>query len=187
MPAHAKINFALAAAMLTAGATLEDTAAKVGAKTANSLRVALQRRNITRRNVQLLQSTNTKLAHASDPAQAKGLMRASNELRAVLAGFLSNHVGALAKVPAKANLKHLRAVGEAVEPFARTAKIVHGWDSSDKTGLLLEMCDPGAVIELEPAKVACGPDTPMQSVPSPAAIEDRPQDTQVDETQDNAS
>lgn len=65
------------------------------------------------------------------------LANASQALRETLSEVLAQHSAALAKVPAKANLKHLAKVGAAIEPLARTAKIVHDWGSEGPQGVVL--------------------------------------------------
>ena len=180
----ARINYALAAAMIASGATLEETAPKVGAKNAHVLRVGLSRKDVSRRNIERLPVTLKHHGRLVDSVAAQAVEKASERLRETFGDLLARHVGALAKVPVKSNLKHLARVGQVMEPLARTAKIVHGWDSQDKAGLLLEMCDAGAVIEIEPT---CVPEATISGVPEPTQLADTPQVTQDTESQDNAS
>jgi transposase len=124
------------------------------------------------------------------------LASASQALREVFASTLAQHADALAKVAVKPNLKHLKRVGEAIEPLARTAKIVHDWGAGSIQGVILAgslEVDKGdqpraldvtsAVEQVEPQAVVCGASPvkdPIERMddsptPAPAAPDPTPQ------------
>lgn len=127
-----RINYALAATLIATGISMADAAKQVGAKNANSLAVGLNRKGV-----------NAKLArsHHVTEGQTRTLtLRVANAageaLREQFADILTKHGAALAKVPAKRNLAHIRKVGDAFEPLARVAKIVHDWGNTQTVGLV---------------------------------------------------
>lgn len=128
-----KINYALAATLIAQGVTLPEVAATCGAKSAEVLRVGLNRKGVTVRGARVLpvpgcSSTSVTMQVASAASQA---------LRSTFSDILAAHAGKLAEIPAKANLKHLAQVGAAMEPLARTAKIVHDWGSEQPNALVV--------------------------------------------------
>lgn len=127
------INYALAATLVAQGVTLEEAALQSGAKNANSLRCGLARKGVTALQVR-------RSDHATERALSvatKVVSQASEVLRSDLASLLQKHVGALSTIPAKPNLKHIKAIGDAIEPLTRSAKIVHDWGSEQPNALIL--------------------------------------------------
>ena len=128
-----RVNYALAATLVAQHVTLNDAAIQSGAKDGNSLRVGLARRGVTA----------TQARHSDGQVQRavivanKAVSAASEALREDLASILAKHTSALGEIKPRANLKHIRAVGDAIEPLARTAKIVHDWGNTDKPGLTM--------------------------------------------------
>ena len=111
-----------------------------------------------------------------------GLERASETMRTRLAGTLAKHVDALDKVPAKSNLKHISAVGAALEPLVRSSKVVFDWGERDALGVIdiASMRTAIDAVDAVPALPApCPdtqpdalPDTPTGSVPMPDTMPD---------------
>lgn len=132
-----RLNLALAATLVATGVTLDEAAKRVGAANGASLRVCLHRAGVTAKQVRSLPTT----ADRSQPLILSIVSQASEALRSEFSNILSNHTAQLKKIPARANLKHLKRVGEAIEPLARTAKIVHGWGD----GAALAMIQAGQV------------------------------------------
>jgi hypothetical protein len=147
------INYALAATLLTTGATYEEIAPKVGAKNGESLRVGLGKRLVTKTGVKTLSLPNCRTTHVAIQVASE----ASQILKEQMSGLLEQHTGALAQVKVKADLKHITRVGQALEPLARTAKIVHGWGDESVSGLI----SIGVVEQLQ--RPGCGVDTPTGS------------------------
>lgn len=144
------INYALAATLIATGVTLEDAAKQVGAKTADVLRVGLARKGVTAKRARALEPVGERRTSVA----LSIVSEASAALRAQFSDILSNHASKLAEVPAKANLKHLRQVGDALEPLARTAKIVHDWGSEQPNALVMVgmFSDQKPQETIEPAK-----------------------------------
>lgn len=167
-----RINYALAATLVTQGVTLEEAAKESGAKNANVLRVGLIRHGVTATVARSLQPTPERIQTIT----AKIASQASELLRNSLAGTLNKHATALEQVEAKPDLKHITQVGQALEPLARTAKIVHDWGNETKLGLVAL----GVVEQLDQAQDAiditpCGVEATIQSVPESAPESSTPQ------------
>ena len=108
------------------------------------------------------------------------------KLRESFAKTLEIHAAALEQVKGKPSISRIKAVGEALEPLVRSAKIVHSWGSEAPGGLVL-----GDLLGLERAShdisasvtpgitpqelPACGSDTPTDSVPDSDPVTEIPQ------------
>lgn len=130
-----RINWAVVGTLIAQGLTVSAVAEKVGT-TAKSLAPLLSRKGILVSQVRKQTAVNLSPDVVTDLSM-RVANQASELLKQDYGDILSKHAKSLAKVPAKANLKHLKQVGEALEPFARVAKIVHGWnaDDSNKTSV----------------------------------------------------
>ena len=161
---RATVNYALAATLIAQGVTLGEIAEQVGAKDANSLRVGLARKGVTVNKCKVLPGATDR----STPVTLRLASQASDILRNRLSTHLDRHMEAMGKVPARADLKHLKQVCEVLEPLARTAKIVHDWGNETKLGLValgvVEQIDQ-AQDALEVESSVCH--TPIASVPEP--------------------
>lgn len=166
-----RINYALAATLISSGVTLNDAAPEVGAKDANSLRVGLARRGVT---VGLCRA-KTPLEGNINSVALRVATRASELLRGDVENILQSHVGKLKDIPAKANLKHIKAVGDALEPLVRSAKIVHGWGSETEDGLVRK----ARFVEIESS---CAQEAATSGVPEQKQIEHTPQAEQAVES-----
>lgn len=144
------INYALAATLLSTNATLSEIAPQVGAKSADSLRVGLAKRGVTARQARSLDFHPDRIQTAA----IRVASQASEALRNQFANILANHANKLAEIPARANLKHLARVGSAMEPLARTAKLVHDWGSEQPNALVVAglFSEPRAQEALPPAQ-----------------------------------
>lgn len=130
---RATINYALAATLLAQGMELEEVAPQVGAKTPESLRVGLNRKGVTVTAAKVLQSVTGGRCSVT----MKIASQASEILRRDAGELLQTHVSKLKEVPARANLKHIQAVGAALEPLIRSAKIVHDWGNQEAVGMVM--------------------------------------------------
>jgi len=162
-----RINYALAATLIASGVTLEVVAQKVGAKTADSLRVGLARRGVTAMAVRSAEGNIERLTAVA----TKVVSQASEALREEYSNLLAKTAAKLNQIPVKANTKSLKALGEAAEPFVRMAKIVHDWGNTDKPGLTMvglwqeqapqepqeRVLDPQQVVESPPLVVSENP------------------------------
>jgi len=120
---RSKINYALAATLLSANATLAEVAPHVGAKNADVLRVGLARQGVT---VKLIRSQPIHPERIESEA-AKVASQASRILREKMSAEISESVDVLGKIPKAQTLKHLKERVSVIEPLARTAKTVFGW------------------------------------------------------------
>ena len=132
MGRHPTIDYELAATLVASGLTLDQTAAKVGAKNGQTVRQGLIRRGTNA--YRLRASGFSTPSHES--ATERLASDASKLLRQSLGNTLAKHAAALDKVPVKSNLKHIKDFGDAIEPLARTGKIVHDWGNDDKVTLI---------------------------------------------------
>ena len=128
-----RINYALAATMLTTGLTSDQIAAKVGAKNGQTLRVGLLRKGVTRERAVA--------AQADLPVNCSLALRVASQagelLREEYSNLLAKTAAKLNQIPVRANPKSLKALGEAAEPFVRMAKIVHDWGNQSKEGMAM--------------------------------------------------
>ena len=128
-----RINYALAATLLTQGVSFEDIAPQVGAKSGNVLRVQMHKKGVT---ATIAKSHHHLEGDVSRPLVLRVANAASEALREQFSGILAAHGQALSKIKPKRNLKHIKQVGEAFEPLARVAKIVHDWGNTQTVGLI---------------------------------------------------
>jgi len=161
------IDYVLAATLKASGLTYAQIAKQIGCSP-GSLKVGFLRRGI---HNQVTAAKQYQIARIDEHAH-NSLESASEALRNDFAALLGKHSLALAKVPAKANLKHIKAAGEALEPLVRSAKTVFDWGSTDAAGLVVVGRMKQAIEAEEVPAVACGvepskalPDTPTGSVP----------------------
>lgn len=164
----AKINYALAASLVTSGVSLADAAPQVGAKNANVLQVGLRRKGVIATQARLLEPTGQRQAIIAQ----KLVSQASQALREDFSKLLADHIKALTGVAPRSNLKHIKAVGEALEPLARTAKIVHGWGSEADEGLVRK----ARFVEIESS---CVPEHTSSGVPAEKQVEQKPQEVKL--------
>lgn len=133
MPKQNRVNYALAATLLASGIHPDEIAPKVGAKNSNVLMVGLCKRGVNARNAKnpgLGTNVSLSLVH-------RVASQASDLLRKDFADILQSHTSELKKIAPRPSLRHLRAVGDALEPLARTAKIVHDWGNTEAQGMIL--------------------------------------------------
>ena len=128
-----RINYGLAATLLANGEDLLTVCSKVGAKNPNTLKVGLFRRGVTMSAARVLKSVNAGTCSLT----LKIASQASELLRKDLGETLQAHANALKQIPAKPNLKQLKALTEVIEPMARTGKILHDWGNESATGLAM--------------------------------------------------
>lgn len=127
------IDYNLAATLIASGLTLAETAEKVGAKSGETVRQGLVRRGTSA--YQLRAAKFATVCNESNDAMRLA-KDASVLLRRSLGNTLAKHAAALDKVAVKPNLQHIKQLGEAIEPLARTGKIVHDWGQEDKSTLI---------------------------------------------------
>jgi hypothetical protein len=133
-PKKIRINVALAATLLSTGATFAEIAPQVGAKSANSVRSALLRKGIQRKTfadlpISAERCTNVAIRVASE---------ASERLRERFSKVLDREMAKIEKPNVSTKtLKKVRAIGETIEPLARTAKVVHNWGDGSTSGLVV--------------------------------------------------
>lgn len=163
-PAQHRINYALAATLLSQHLTYEQVAKQVGAKNANSLKAGMNRRGVT---ATLTRSNDFQTQRAVVIA-TKAVSQASEALRSKFSGLLDNAASKLCNVEVSANVKELKHLGEAAEPFVRMAKIVHDWGNDSPSGLVM-------VGEIAQVEENCGVDATAGSVPVEAQIVKTPQ------------
>lgn len=153
---RASVNYALAATMLAQGANPEEIPQMVGAKNLNSLKVGLHRRGVTLTQARVLKA----VSDGTCSLTMKVASQASRLLRQDMSDVLAKHTAALKEIKPRANLKHLKQIGEVIEPLARTAKLVHDWGSDSSATLDMSgIADEQQSIEIEA--------TPQQVVDSP--------------------
>lgn len=141
-----RVNYALAATLLTQGHKMDDIAPRVGAKNANVLRVLLHRKGVTERLCRTV--TDAKGLTVTHPSLTLRIAnQASDILREKFSNELSTSADILASIPKSKSLKHLKQRGEVLEPLVRSAKIVHNWSDTSITGLIVagEMREAEAV------------------------------------------
>jgi hypothetical protein len=141
MPYRGKrINYALAATLLSQGLSLAQAAEKSGAISAGSLKSGLARRGIT-----ALACKRGELAvQRAERVAAKVVATASEGLKLALAEDLLDTTERLRKIKPGNTLKRLRMRADVLEPLARTGKIVHGW-SDDRPSPLVSLQVLGSV------------------------------------------
>ena len=128
---RASVNYALAATLMASGVPLGAAAIECGAKNADSLRVGLARRGVTVTGVRNAEGNIQRLTTVA----RRVVSEQSRALKEDVASILASHVSKLKDVPAKANLKHIKQLGDALEPLVRSAKIVHNWGDESSLGL----------------------------------------------------
>ena len=128
-PQQRKIDWKLAAQLRATGLTHQQIAERTGAVSSEAVRVGLMRRGV---NI----AVRTALLTSADQQVKQSLIKLSEETKQSLAKTVLTHTQALSNVPAKANLNHIKRLGQAMEPLARTAKIVHGWGESSNKPLI---------------------------------------------------
>jgi hypothetical protein len=169
MPA-ACIDYPRAAILRTQGLNWKAIAPLVGAKNEKVLYATMSRKGL----IKTLASHSELLTKKAEFAANTTLERLSGQSRKSAASVVDKHLAALDSVPAKPSLKHLRAVGEALEPLVRSADKVHGWSSQEEAGLLcinstetllVQAVDNQGQVELPGQPVALS-DAPMLSSPS---------------------
>lgn len=128
-PGPKRIDWKLAAQLRASGLTYNDVADRVGARGGETIRAGLARRGVS-------VGIRTALLSRGDNMAKEALAKHSEETRAALSTSVLEHSQALAKVKAKPNLKHIKALGQAIEPLARSAKIIHGWGDAQKQSLV---------------------------------------------------
>ncbi len=168
-PRRKRVNLTLAATMLTTGLTFNEIAPQVGAKNGNSLKVALHKKGVNKN----MACNNLLSESVTNQLTFRVVNQASEALRSSMADILQSHTTKLSQIPARANLKHIKQIGEAIEPLARTAKIVHGWSDSGAMAIVTA----GMFNEQEQS---CGVDGSTGSVPVEITVEqiaqeDKPQ------------
>lgn len=168
-----RINYVLAATLLTKGVTLEEAAKHAGAKNGNTLRIGLIQNGITQKQIRALPDDPN--CNSSVVIQAAN--KASEILKNRMGELLDTHTAQLQLVKAKPNLQHIAKVGAALEPLARVAKIVHGWGDETKSGLIalgvVEQVDTQANQVLDVSSSVS--ETTTGSVPIPATDSSTPQ------------
>lgn len=127
-----RVNYVLAATLVAQGITLADAAKETGAKNANVLAVGLRRKGVTATIARAIEPTPNHIKTIT----AKVANQASELLRTRFSRTLDKHAEALEQVETKPDLDHIQRVGQALEPLARTAKIVHDWGNETKLGLV---------------------------------------------------
>lgn len=163
-----RVNYALAATLVATGVTYAEAAKQVGAKTGDVLRVGLNRKGVSAKQARALPVTGERIQSVT----LRVASQASTLLRDQFSDLLAQHTAALSKVPVKPNLKHITKLGQAMEPLARTAKIVHDWGNDSPSGIV--MMGQTSLAEAPD----CGVDATMGSVPIDASVTQIPQDTQ---------
>jgi hypothetical protein len=172
----ATVNYALAATLMASGVPLGEAALECGAKNADSLRVGLARRGVTITGIRHAEGNIARLTTVA----RKVVSEQSRALKEDMASILAEHVSKLKEVKPRANLKHIRQLGEAIEPLVRSAKIVHNWGDETVAGL-----DMSGIYEAQGAIDIQA--TPQQLVSGPETVENNSCDTPSDSTQDNGS
>lgn len=159
-----RINYALAATLIASGASLAQAAERSGAANALTLKTCLRRKGLT---FNAIRNSEGNLDNMQRVA-TRAVSQASEALRAQFGDILAAHGAALAKVPAKRNLAHIRKVGEAFEPLARTAKIVHDWGSSQSVGIVsLGVVTQAEAEEAEQPAIEIGSTPPVPVIEPP--------------------
>lgn len=128
-----RVNYALGAILVAQHVTYDEAAKLCGAANGNVLKVGLSRLGVTATQAR---QNKTRLDDAVQVAN-RAISDKSNALREGFANVLAKHTAKLEQVPARTNLKHIAAVGYAMEPLARIAKIVHDWGNETKSGLII--------------------------------------------------
>lgn len=167
------INYAMAATMLAAGATLDQAAKETGAKNAEALRVGLYRRNVT---VKAIKSSEGNLQRITAVA-AQVLSAESERIKGDFAGLLRDHVTKLKEVKPSKSLKKAQQFVNVLEPFARTAAKVHGWGDEVAQGIIMDIraADPDVTNSIV-VESSCGVDTTTDSVADSQSITQTPQE-----------
>jgi hypothetical protein len=173
-PKRGRIDYALARTLIAQHVTLAEAAKQAGAKDAHSLRVGLAQQGITATQ---LRNTKPQLAKAFTVAK-QAVTAASEELKEDFAEVLAQHTAMLKKIKPRMSLKHISRVGQAMEPFARIAKIVHGWGDETKTGIV----SVGIVQHLL-ERPDCGIQAPASGVLDKPSTDQTPQVAQVIEVE----
>ena len=141
-----KINYVKAAALLSAGLSYTDIAGQLGPDIdPDSLRRGLQRKGLSLKrvnNTAIGQSSVSGVVSAAlsagDTVTLKAVRRvAGAKVREGLGRVLEAHTEALERVETRSEPEHIAKVGAAMEPLARTAKIVYGWSEGDGEGVVM--------------------------------------------------
>ncbi len=163
-----KVDWKLAAQLRAKGCTFNKVAELTGASSGESIRQGLNRRGVgvaIRTRVEL-EATE----HAEESIQKASEATKSHLSRAVLEQSES-----LSKIKISRNLRSIKAFGTAIEPLARTAKIVYGWgEQSGKTAVNVNVLGSVSFDDLPMAGSVSAPTT--DSVRIPDAVVETPQE-----------
>lgn len=134
-----KVNTVLGATLVASGLSYNEAAAdpRVGAKNGQTLRVMLHRKGVTQRNAQKQMISG--LVNASVTLQIAS--QAGQIVRDKYASVLDQAASKFQAVVVSPDLAELKALGEAMEPHVRMAKIVHGWTDDDQAGVVTGVTD----------------------------------------------
>ncbi len=116
-----RINYVLGATLVQSGMTYEEAAQQTGACNGNSLRRGLARKGVTSTRVRALPAE--RLITGTVTAQVAS--QAADLLKEQFNRILTKHVESLEHIPAKRNIKHLKQIGQVIEPLARTYRTVN--------------------------------------------------------------
>lgn len=139
----ARINYALAATLLTTGATYDEIAPQVGAKNAQSVRLGLLRKGVTITKVRQLPTPN----EGSQPVILRVAQAAGQIVRERLAKDLEDTTLKLSETKHKKGLKHLKERVEVLEPLTRTASKLFGWEGSTETPFAMLFFDKEEAVQ----------------------------------------
>lgn len=128
-----RIDYTLAVTLLAAGHTFDEAAEQCGAKNGATLKRGCIRKGITKEGIR--RRVTRQVTMQVTTAQ-------SEMLRSGFADILQKGVDALGEMPVRRNLKHIKQFADAVEPLARTAKVVHGWGDAPTVSIVSTEADP---------------------------------------------
>lgn len=169
----ATINYAKAATLIAAGATMAQAAQECGAQSAGSLRVGLFRRNVTIKAIKCSEGNLQRIKGVASQV----LAQESERIKGDFAELLREHVSKLKDVKPSKSLKKAQQFANVLEPFARTAAKVHGWGDETVQGLIVDMrqADVDNVRDIDTTVTDCGVSPTTGSVPASQSIEPTPQ------------
>jgi len=123
------IDVKAAAQMRASGATWEHISQQLGGASGDAVRQAMARRGVNT----AIRTTINKIANQQ---ANESLAKQSEEIKSALSSTVLAQSKALSNIKSKPNLKNIKQIGAALEPLARTAKIVHGWGESSNKPLI---------------------------------------------------
>jgi len=123
------IDWKMAAELRAKGCTYAKVAELTGASSGDAVRTGLARRGVG-------VAIRTAVALGTTKHAQEGIEKASEATKSHLSKAVLAQSESLSKIKISSNLRSIKAFGTAIEPLARTAKIVYGWGDQGPRSLV---------------------------------------------------